>query len=190
MNTFQLGTFSAGGSQPFAGLVLEDRVIAVRALEGLCSRLGHELKSTNTMLELLEDWSRNLLALEAAVNAIRNDSSLDLPFIPISSLQTLPPVNLPRQIFCSGANYKKHVIDIIVAQGGPHLEGMSIEEHRAWGLHQTPLEHHRTIRDAGTSARGQAARLGTRVGRDHWQTGTARQTGTRARAHRRVHGHQ
>jgi 2,4-didehydro-3-deoxy-L-rhamnonate hydrolase len=136
---FQLGTFSAGSSQPFAGLVLkdaglEDRVIAVRALEGLCSRLGHKLKGAETMLGLLEDWSRNLLALEAAVNAIQNDSSLDLPFVSVSGLQTLPPVNLPRQIFCSGANYKKHVIDIIVAQGGPHLEGMSSEERRAWGV--------------------------------------------------------
>jgi 2-keto-4-pentenoate hydratase/2-oxohepta-3-ene-1,7-dioic acid hydratase in catechol pathway len=53
--------------------------------------------------------------------------------IPETQLRVLPPVYLPRQIFCSGANYKKHVVDIIVAQGGPHLEGKSIEERRAWG---------------------------------------------------------
>jgi 2-keto-4-pentenoate hydratase/2-oxohepta-3-ene-1,7-dioic acid hydratase in catechol pathway len=44
-----------------------------------------------------------------------------------------PPVNLPRQIFCSGANYKKHVIDLIIDEGGgPMTENMTAEERRAW----------------------------------------------------------
>lgn len=130
---FQLGMFSLAGAPAFAGLVLEGSVIAVQALEALCQKLGHELHNASTMSGLLEDWSRNRVALEAAVTAIEADPSLALPFTDISNLQVRPPIN-PRQIFCSGANYKKHVVDIIVAQGGPHLEGMSLEERRAWGI--------------------------------------------------------
>jgi 2-keto-4-pentenoate hydratase/2-oxohepta-3-ene-1,7-dioic acid hydratase in catechol pathway len=36
-------------------------------------------------------------------------------------------------VFCSGANYKKHVIDLIVDEGGgPASENMTPEERRAW----------------------------------------------------------
>jgi 2-keto-4-pentenoate hydratase/2-oxohepta-3-ene-1,7-dioic acid hydratase in catechol pathway len=36
-------------------------------------------------------------------------------------------------VFCSGANYKKHVIDLIVDEGGgPSSETMTTEERRAW----------------------------------------------------------
>jgi 2-keto-4-pentenoate hydratase/2-oxohepta-3-ene-1,7-dioic acid hydratase in catechol pathway len=51
----------------------------------------------------------------------------------LAQLRTHPPVNLPRQVFCSGANYKKHVIELIVDEGGgPMTESMTAEERRAW----------------------------------------------------------
>lgn len=130
---FYLGTFRAGGGPPFAGLVLEGQVVAVAALVPLCRRLGLELFQPESVLGLLEDWSRNYPALERAVEAIRAGEAGALPFIAEAQLQTLPPVYLPRQIFCSGANYKKHVVDLIVAQGGPHLAGKSEAERREWG---------------------------------------------------------
>lgn len=133
MKPFHLGTFSAGGGPAFAGVVIEGQVIAAAALAPLCARLGYELRQPEQVLGLLEDWPRNFTALAAAVEAIRNGQATGLPFIAESQLQVLPPV-LPRQIFCSGANYKKHVVDLIVAQGGPHLEGKTPEERRVWGV--------------------------------------------------------
>ncbi|MCS7059427.1 MAG: fumarylacetoacetate hydrolase family protein [Meiothermus sp.] len=130
---FYLGTFRAGGGPPFAGLVLEGQVVAVAALAPLCRRLGFELFQPESVLGLLDDWGRNYPALERAVEAIRAGEAGALPFIAEAQLQTLPPVYLPRQIFCSGANYKKHVVDLIVAQGGPHLAGKSDAERREWG---------------------------------------------------------
>jgi 2,4-diketo-3-deoxy-L-fuconate hydrolase len=44
-----------------------------------------------------------------------------------------PPIDLPRQIFCSGANYKKHVIQLHVAQTFHKNEGLSPEERLAAG---------------------------------------------------------
>jgi 2-keto-4-pentenoate hydratase/2-oxohepta-3-ene-1,7-dioic acid hydratase in catechol pathway len=43
-------------------------------------------------------------------------------------------VYLPRQIFCSGANYKKHVVQIIVAQSMTETQHMTAEERRAYGV--------------------------------------------------------
>ncbi|WP_233493094.1 MULTISPECIES: fumarylacetoacetate hydrolase family protein [unclassified Meiothermus] len=130
---FHLGTFQAAGGPPFAGLVQQGQVVAVAALRPLCRRLGYELFQPESVLGLLEDWPRNYPALVRAVEAIRAGEAKELPFIAETQLQTLPPVYLPRQIFCSGANYKKHVVDLIVAQGGPHLAHMSPEERHEWG---------------------------------------------------------
>jgi 2-keto-4-pentenoate hydratase/2-oxohepta-3-ene-1,7-dioic acid hydratase in catechol pathway len=51
--------------------------------------------------------------------------------VAIGELNVHPPVDLPRNIFCTGANYRKHVIDIMVDQnaGPPDL---TKEERRKW----------------------------------------------------------
>ena len=41
----------------------------------------------------------------------------------------------PGTIYCSGANYKKHVVDLIIAhQDQAATQGMSLEQKRAWGM--------------------------------------------------------
>jgi 2-keto-4-pentenoate hydratase/2-oxohepta-3-ene-1,7-dioic acid hydratase in catechol pathway len=45
------------------------------------------------------------------------------------------PVPAPGTIYCSGANYKKHVVDLIVAhQEQVETAGMTPEQKRAWGM--------------------------------------------------------
>ena len=52
-----------------------------------------------------------------------------------------------RNIICSGANYFKHVVDIVVGAGAPETEGMTSEQRREFGikkmtdrrLHGTPF---------------------------------------------------
>ncbi len=129
---FQLGTFRAAGSPPFAGLVLDDKVVAVTALEPVCASLGFTLREPESVLGLLEHWPDNLEALRAAVEAICAGRAGDLPFLPVSTLQILPPVYLPRQVFCSGANYKRHVVELVVAQSGPHVAHLTPEERYEW----------------------------------------------------------
>lgn len=129
---FHLGTFRAAGSPPFAGLVLADRVIATTALVPLCRDLGQDLREPESVLGLLEHWSHNLPALRAAAEALSAVGVESLPSLPLAALEVLPPVPAPRQIFCSGANYKRHVIELVVAQAGPHVAHLSPEERFAW----------------------------------------------------------
>ncbi|HEX3088684.1 MAG TPA: fumarylacetoacetate hydrolase family protein, partial [Ilumatobacteraceae bacterium] len=51
--------------------------------------------------------------------------------VPMEDLRVHAPVDLPRQLFFTGANYRKHVIDLTIDQNvGP--EGLSGNELRQW----------------------------------------------------------
>jgi 2-keto-4-pentenoate hydratase/2-oxohepta-3-ene-1,7-dioic acid hydratase in catechol pathway len=67
------------------------------------------------------------------INGQKGEDNQQASIFALDQLKVLPPVNLPRQIFCSGANYKKHVIELIVDEGGgPMTEHLSAEERRKW----------------------------------------------------------
>ncbi len=103
---FALGSFSIAGSAPFAGMVLGDRVIALAALDG--NRLA------GTLLDVLERWDDNIPRLEdAAMRWSTGDRGLSAIACPLSLLKASPPLR-PRQIFATGANYRKHVIELLM----------------------------------------------------------------------------
>jgi len=79
----------------------------------------------------LDRWEDNAPALSLAAESIRagTASALARQLTPVEALQVHAPV-LPRQIFCSGANYRKHVVDLIVDQAAPETEKMTPEERR------------------------------------------------------------
>lgn len=104
---FALGTFSEGGRR-FAGLIVEDRVTDLTARAG---QLGLRADGLDTRA-LLEDWSR-VLPILAAIADDRENHQLD-----VGELAVLPPIE-PRQVLQSGANYRKHVIDLAVAHRPP-----------------------------------------------------------------------
>ena len=117
--SFALGTFSQAGNQPFPAVVVNQQVIPLQAFSGLMA--------ADSILSLLENWGANFATLAEQVDSVTEKA------ISLESVKIYPPVNLPRQIFCSGANYKKHVIDLIVDEGGgPASENMTTEERRAW----------------------------------------------------------
>jgi 2,4-diketo-3-deoxy-L-fuconate hydrolase len=115
---YQLGTFSIAGGPPFPGFVRDGKVLALSALQDLSAHLGHTLSGTNALLEVLHSWEQNEAALETVARALdeqnisRAKNVLALA-VDITTVQTHAPLR-PRQIFCSGANYRKHVIDLIV----------------------------------------------------------------------------
>jgi 2-keto-4-pentenoate hydratase/2-oxohepta-3-ene-1,7-dioic acid hydratase in catechol pathway len=118
---FALGTFSRAGEPPFPGVIIAQEVIPLGAFA--------KLTGADSILFLLENWDANFAGLQGAVEAGAPKSAA----IPVEQLKIHPPVNLPRQVFCSGANYKKHVIELIVDEGGgPMTEKMTTEERRAW----------------------------------------------------------
>lgn len=103
--SFSIGSFSIAGCAPFGGMMLEDNVIA---LTGLAAGLGGDV------LALFEDWDASLQKLRhAAERWAKRDPDLATIAIPVDSLRLHMPY-APRQIFAVGANYRKHVIDLIM----------------------------------------------------------------------------
>lgn len=136
LERFKLASVSVAGCDPFAALVYDDRAVAVSAVTQLASRCGQPLAGAHTLPALLEDWDRNLAALKAVTAAVNSDASLHdaLPFVSLHALHVHAPVPAPRQVFCTGANYRKHVVDYIVDNGGgPETEHLSKEARRKAG---------------------------------------------------------
>jgi 2-keto-4-pentenoate hydratase/2-oxohepta-3-ene-1,7-dioic acid hydratase in catechol pathway len=132
---YALGTFLQAGGRKFTGLVMQDRVTPLVAL----ARLGagadphaeHSLAALldSSLLELLENWEHNLKTIDRLAAKAASDPGL--AWLPVSSLRVHPPVDLPRQIFCTGANYRKHVVDMTIDSNvGP--EGLSGAALRRW----------------------------------------------------------
>ena len=135
---FGLGTFSIAGCAPFGALVLGEQAVALAALEPLARSLGARLTGTASVLDLLRDWDANLEGLTRVAAALADERTVSgAPcrdsLVDLSLLRAHPPVHLPRQVLCSGANYRQHVIDLIVDQGDPECRDMSPEERRAYG---------------------------------------------------------
>ena len=131
---FSLSTFSVAGCSPFAGIVLNNRVLAVTALQPLCEELGRPLSDPETVFGLLQAWDRNFPVLQAALNELQRESEQSMGLaksVALDAVKTHAPVLYPRQVFCAGANYRQHVIDLAVAQGHGAEDTMSLEERRA-----------------------------------------------------------
>jgi 2,4-didehydro-3-deoxy-L-rhamnonate hydrolase len=131
---FALGTFSVAGSPPFPGLVMRERVVALRALVPLCRRLGVELRQPESLLTVLEEWPNNEAALHRAAAQLAG-TAFDTLSVPLNVVKIHAPLEQPRQIFCSGANYRRHVIDLIVDQArDPAVQGMNRDERLAYAV--------------------------------------------------------
>jgi 2-keto-4-pentenoate hydratase/2-oxohepta-3-ene-1,7-dioic acid hydratase in catechol pathway len=137
--SYALGTFSFAGCPPFAGLVLSgERVVALQALQPLCDTLGLGPLEAGSTLALLQQWPTSLRMLQAAADALHAPASAaartaTATAVPMATLQVHPPV-ASRQIFLSGANYFKHVVDMVVDMGpgkSPGTEGMDPQQLRA-----------------------------------------------------------
>ncbi len=129
---FSLGTFSVAGCPPFAGVVTGDRVLAVTALQSLCEELGRPMSAPETMFGLLQDWDRNFPVLQARITDLDIEDAQTVEPLRLEAVKVHAPVLYPQQIFCAGANYRQHVIDIAVAQGHGANDTTSLEERRAY----------------------------------------------------------
>lgn len=122
---FALCTFAGPDGRSQAGLAIGDTVWSIAALADATGNSGFADRS---VMDLLEDWDESLATLDSLASVARSGS---LPGQDMSELNLRSPVETPRQIFCTGANYRKHVIDLTVDTGvGP--EGLDREGLRAW----------------------------------------------------------
>jgi 2-keto-4-pentenoate hydratase/2-oxohepta-3-ene-1,7-dioic acid hydratase in catechol pathway len=139
---FRLGSFSSAGEAPFAGLVLGERVHAIQGLRRLERRMGLHLHGVDSVLGLLERWDDNLPALRSIAQALSTEvqalptdserlpADRSLAGTPLLQLRTHAPL-VPRQIFQAGANYHKHVVDLIVDGAAARDPSIDREQVRA-----------------------------------------------------------
>lgn len=129
--TFALGTFSSGQGPRFVGLAVDDRIVNLADLARRQPQCGLDLNKTTSVLALLSEWDTDFPALEQLAATVGRIGEVQLPRHALSELNVHPPVDLPRQIFCTGANYRKHVVDMTMDMGvGP--EGLRGDELRRW----------------------------------------------------------
>ncbi len=100
-----------------AGVVIGDAVFEAAALTGE--------RSHASVLGILEDWGRAQGALaRAAAKAERRNAT------PLARAKLLTPVMWPGAVFCAGANYTDHVLEMarvqnIAPEPDPHTLGLS-----------------------------------------------------------------
>ena len=115
---FGLASVGSAGGEIAAALVVDDKIVP---LQSVGERRG--------VLELLDDWEVVLPRLEAIASGVGDLSEA----LPLDKTNLTAPY-VPRQIFCTGANYKKHVVGLIMGDSSmrtPEHEALSEEERRA-----------------------------------------------------------
>jgi 2,4-didehydro-3-deoxy-L-rhamnonate hydrolase len=93
---FALGTFAGADGEPFPGLVLDERVHDLRP----------EFADTFSMLQ---GWDESLARLRELAGSPPGGG------VHIEELRPLPPVHPSGQVLCAGANYRKHLRQMVVA---------------------------------------------------------------------------
>jgi 2-keto-4-pentenoate hydratase/2-oxohepta-3-ene-1,7-dioic acid hydratase in catechol pathway len=148
---FSLGTFVSATSTAFPALVIRDNVFAISDL-GLRPS-GIRLPTARlSMLDVVELWDDILPVLSRAAERLGNVNG-----VPRESLQTLAPL-LPRQIVCAGANYRKHVIDLLMDHPASGSDpSASLEERRRHA--ERVMDHRATVGQPFAFVKGASAVL-------------------------------
>jgi 2,4-didehydro-3-deoxy-L-rhamnonate hydrolase len=93
---FGLGTFAADGDA-FAGIAMDDEVIDLRPMLGPGVTTG----------SLLADWDTSFEQLAQIASSAPSER------IPRAQLRSLNPISSSAQVLCAGANYFRHVRQIV-----------------------------------------------------------------------------
>jgi 2,4-diketo-3-deoxy-L-fuconate hydrolase len=116
---YALGRFRAGRGDEFCGVVIGPDVVPLKVL----------LPATGDFGTLLRDWTANRKLLDAAVDEAVAGQDLAAAARPVGQLSPLAPL-IPGQIFQSGANYKTHVVDLMVAAAAEKADSGDPDEVR------------------------------------------------------------
>jgi 2,4-didehydro-3-deoxy-L-rhamnonate hydrolase len=122
---FALCSYRGPDGKSQAGLAIDKHVWNVAEL---AQADGTTAIAGRSVMDLIDDWDPSLTALRRLAMVARAGA---IPALAMADLDIRSPLEHPRQIFCTGANYRKHVVDLTVDTGvGP--EGLDREGLRAW----------------------------------------------------------
>jgi 2-keto-4-pentenoate hydratase/2-oxohepta-3-ene-1,7-dioic acid hydratase in catechol pathway len=134
---FALATYlHANSLEPHGGLVVGRQIIPLMAAADFLQRQGLSL-AAHSVFAILKTWEASFPLLERVAEAFREASAeLSSVSVPTDAVTWCAPLDPPRQIYCSGANYRKHVIELIVAQETEQNRLWSRSEREAFGIRQ------------------------------------------------------
>lgn len=104
MTHYKLVTYRAVDT-PRSGVVVEEEIFDVAELTGRSSYA--------TMLNVLQDWEAAQALLDEAATKAREAK---MKGIPLGQAKLLAPVLYPSAIFCAGANYVDHMLEMAAIQ--------------------------------------------------------------------------
>lgn len=119
--SYRLATYAAG-SEPRAGLVIDERIIDA------ASALGESAARSSSVLALLARWPEVHPRFKDIARGVRA-SRLTPHSVPLAGTRLFAPVLYPGTVFCAGANYKDHVAEMSRAlnlppEPDPHEKGL------------------------------------------------------------------
>jgi 2,4-diketo-3-deoxy-L-fuconate hydrolase len=106
---FKLGTFQAGNTRPFLGLVLNGCVYPVA--ESAAAMRLQNLTLTGSLLDVLEDWETAFKELQKIASVVSKDVKAAMSYA-LGELRTLPPVQRPSKVLMAAANYNAHLAEM------------------------------------------------------------------------------
>lgn len=117
---FKLGTFAKQDSRPFPALVLGERVIGIAAAARTFGPAAQGrvdgLATTNTLLDILDDWDRNFAALMCLADLIEKEGlgseRLEDALYLTSELNVRPPIMRPPKLLNAAANFSGHLAEM------------------------------------------------------------------------------
>ena len=129
---FSLGTFADRQNRAFVGMVLFDSGSPeIVDLHDLLTLHGHSafLHDLSSLQMLFDGWEPKLAHLRTLRSRIHPDGR-QLKRTALGDL-SIKASYRPRQILCVGANYRTHVIEMLLAQPSPRMQSIPVEHRRA-----------------------------------------------------------
>ena len=107
MSSYKLVTYQSPKG-PRAGIVVDEKLFDAAALTRKAAYAS--------MLDIINDWSSAKGTLKKAAAAAAKSK---LKSSPVAKAKLLPPVMYPSAIYCAGANYTDHMMEMAKLQGIP-----------------------------------------------------------------------
>lgn len=131
MTSYGICTFAVTDGSACAGISVAGKVVSIDELIDALPGSDWDALRGRSVFDFLQEWSEVKEVISGLVNAAVKKDLIAECGRASESVKMFPPIMKPQQIFCTGANYRQHVIDLTLDAGvGP--EGLSDAELRTW----------------------------------------------------------
>ncbi len=108
-------------------------MLSLQAASDHLSHLGRPIQGWASLQSLLVNWTHDWPLLEEVAQTVRAARAPQLleRMAPLASLTVHAPLPEPHHIYCAAANYRTHVVQLLMAQPTDETRSLSLDERRA-----------------------------------------------------------